>query len=220
MCPHNLKQKRVYALPTPLPPPPYHLTVSPRAQTQDDHSSEMQTTQLKVTGALKHFAPERHIPPTTPSRSTGFSECKSQTGPQHLTRHARHPGTRRPGFLSSARPNQGSRIQDPTVPQRVESGFICLPSRTGALETRGSGRAFPAGHAGRRESEQVALTSQHLRLPSPHSPPCSRAHVSPPGAPSDTHPHTGGRASADPHFPSTPPLLVAPFATVCRPELH
>lgn len=185
-----------------LTSPPHHRTVSPRAQAQGNHCSEMQTTQLKVTQALKHFPPKLPIPPAPQSLPIGFSEWKSQTP---LTRHFPHPGTWAPGWVFSRGQMRVPGFRPLLYPKRLEFRLSCLLGGAGALHARGRGCPTPA--AARCSRSEGLPAARHPR-PAARSPPGSRAPTrsrGPAPAHGDTHPRGVSRASAGAPLPSAPP---------------
>lgn len=183
-----------------LTSPPHHRTVSPRAQAQGNHCSEMQTTQLKVTQALKHFPPKLPIPPAPQSLPTGFSEWKSQTP---LTRHSPHPGTRAPGWVFSRGQMRVPGFRPLLYPQVAGVPGSAASSAELALSTPGAGAAP-------RPQRPAAAGARGSRPPGIPAPP--RAPLGAPGRPhgpapphGDTHPCGVGRASAGAPLPSAPP---------------
>ena len=120
----------------------------------------------------------------------GFTSPKLRS---HSTRGIREPGAR---VFCSRVANEGPRIQDPTVPQRVESGFTCLPE-AGATRLRRTN-----GLAG------VAASVPGLPASPPH------VHQAVPRAPL---PALGRTRSAHPAHPRT--RTRTRQADICRPLL-
>lgn len=222
----------IYTSPAPAPTPGprpsqplHHRTVSHRALAQGNHCSEMQTTQLKMTQALKTLSHlSSHIPPTPQSLPTGVSEWKSQIrrvsqAPKLRSRAPRGIGGARPSSAAFAWAGRGWGSQEGGVycnPKWLESRSSCLPGRSGP-EAPGLPRPRRT-QPGPRALGQVALgrlaSPAPRRSGRPHPPRRAPSRLQalpstalPPGAHTDTHPRMVRRVSAD-----TPTALPRSFS--------
>lgn len=201
VCSHDTdKNRKECALPPPLPNP-HHITASHRAPAQGNHCSEMQTTQLKMTQALKHFPPKLHTHPLL--NHFRQASLKENPKPGRLNKPptplTRHPGTRSPGSLFSCGQTRVPGFGNLRYPARFESRQ--LPRRPGvrSLHQR-HGRPRPVGRGSRPQPRRPRRSGRP-----PSSPPGPRAHSRRRHTPTRTLARSGGHLRT-PHFPFTIPL--------------